>query len=230
LHGEHGAIVRVLTEEAGLVAGYVRGGHSSRMRPILMPGNVVQAELRTKDTGQLGSLTVELVHSRGPLLSEPLPAIAIEWSCSLAAATLPEAQPFPALHGAMTALLDAVEAAPAAWGWAVALVHFERLLLAELGFGLDLSRCAVTGEQDDLVFVSPSTGRAVSRTGGQGYEARLLKLPPFLLTGGLPGWPDILDGLALTGHFLARNVVPEQRRGLLDTRERLLQRLKRAIA
>jgi DNA repair protein RecO (recombination protein O) len=199
------------------------------MRPILIPGNIVQADLRSRTDTQLASLTVELEHSRGPLLAEPLPAAAIEWATALTAATLPEEHPYPALHSALSALLDAVEAAPAARGWAVALVQYERLLLAELGFGLDFSTCAVAGTANDLAYVSPSSGRAVSRAGALGYEPRLLTLPPFLLEGGEAGWPDIVDGLILTGHFLRRDLLSDQRRAdIFAARERLTERLKRA--
>jgi DNA repair protein RecO (recombination protein O) len=229
-HGEHGAIARLLTPDAGLVAGYVRGGRSSRMRPILIPGNIVQADFRTRAGGQLAGLTVELEHSRAPLFSEPLPAAAIEWACALTAATLPDDHGYPALFSALSGLLDAVEAAPAARGWAVALVQYERLLLGELGFGLDLSTCTVAGNANDLAYVSPSTGRAVSRLGAIGYEPRLLPLPFFLLSGGEAGWDDIMDGFALTGHFLRRDLLADRRTDVLAGRDRLIERLKRAIA
>lgn len=229
-HGEHGAIARLLTPGAGLVAGYVRGGRSRAMRPVLIPGNIVQAELRTKAAAQLAGMTVELEHSRAPLLSEPLPAAAIEWACALTAATLPEEHPYPHLHAALSAVLDAIEAAPAARGWAVALVQYERLLLAELGFGLDLSTCAVDATRNDLAFVSPKSGRAVSRAGAAGYEHRLLPLPPFLIDGGEADWPAVMDGLALTGHFLRRDLLGDSRVDVLAARERLVERLRRAIA
>ncbi|MFT3966095.1 MAG: DNA repair protein RecO [Sphingobium sp.] len=237
-HGEHGSIARLLTPEAGLVAGYVRGGRSRTMRPVLIPGNLVEAELRARTSAQLAGMTVELAHSRAPLLSEPLPAAAIEWACALTAATLPEEYPCPALYSALSAVLDAIEAAPAARGWAVALVQYELLLLAELGFGLDLGACAVADTGNDLAFVSPRSGRAVSRSGAAGYEARLLPLPSFLLEGGEAGWPDIMDGLALTGHFLRRDVLGRveardgdpRRADVLAGRDRLVERLKRAIA
>ena len=161
-HGEHGAIVRLMTPDEGLQAAYVRGARGRRMRPILIAGNVVQAQLSARTESQLPQATVELVHSRAPLLSEPLPAAAVEWATVLAATALPEGQPYRAIYQALEGLLDAVEAAPSAGGWGAALVRFELLLLAELGFGLDLSRCAVTGVNDDLVAVSPKSGRAVS--------------------------------------------------------------------
>src|SRR5215210_719083 len=161
-HGEHGAVVRLMTAEHGLQAAYVRGARGRRMRPVLISGNVVQAQLTARTDAQLPQAIVELVHSRGPLLSEPLPAAAIEWATVLTATVLPEGQPYPRLYDALEGLLDAIEAAPAASGWGAALVRYEVLLLAELGFGLDLERCAVTGSTDDLVAVSPRSGRAVS--------------------------------------------------------------------
>lgn len=229
-HGEHGAVARLLTPDHGLVAGYVRGGRSRAMRPILLPGNAVRAEFRVRTQEQLAGLTVELDHSRAPLLAEPLPAAAIDWACALTAASLPDGQPYPMLYQALDGVLGAVEAAPAARGWAVALVRYELLLLAELGFGLDLARCAATGGVDDLAFVSPRSSAAVSRAGAMGYENRLLPLPSFLLTGGPAEWRDILDGLRLTGFFLERSVLTDRRADVLAARERLVERLKRAVA
>lgn len=229
-HGEHGAIARLLTPDHGLTPGYVRGGRSRAMRPVLLPGNVVKAEFRARTEEQLAGLTVELAHSRAPLHGEPLPAAAIDWSCALTAASLPEATPYPALHQALAGLLDAVEAAPAARGWAVALVRYELLLLAELGFGLDLSRCAALGDAEDLAYVSPRSAAAVSRAGALGYEQRLLPLPPFLIEGGMGDWGQILDGLRLTGFFLERSVLTDRRADVLAARERLVERLKRAVA
>src|SRR3546814_891239 len=125
-HGEHGVIARLMTPDNGLMAGYVRGGRSTRLRPVLMPSNLVQAEFRARTGEQLASLTVELEHSRGPLFGEPLPAAAIVWSCALTAAALPEEQAYPLLYETLDGLLSAIEAAPAARGWAVALVRYER--------------------------------------------------------------------------------------------------------
>ena len=229
-HGEHGAIARLLTPDHGLIAGYVRGGRSRAMRPVLLPGNSVAATFRARTEEQLASLTVELAHSRAPLHAEPLPAAAIDWACALTAIALPEGTPYPALHSALDGVLGAVEAAPAARGWAVALVRYELLLLAELGFGLDLTRCAATGDATDLAFVSPRSAAAVSRAGAVGYESLLLPLPPFLLEGGTGEWSQILDGLRLTGFFLERSILTDWRADVLATRERLVERLKRAVA
>ncbi len=139
-HGEHGAIVRALTPRDGVQAGYVRGGRSRRLRPVLVPGNSIHAEFRARTEDQLAQLSVELAHSRAFLFSEPLAAAGIEWACALTAAGLPEAQPYPALYAGLDGLLAAIEAAPSARGWAAALVRYEILLLGELGFGLDEGR------------------------------------------------------------------------------------------
>jgi DNA repair protein RecO (recombination protein O) len=229
-HGEHGAVVRALTPADGMQAGFVRGGRSRRLRPVLMAGNLVQAEYRSRTEEQLAQLTVELAESRGALLSEPLAAAAIDWATALSAAALPEAQPYPRLYQALHGLLAAIAAAPAARGWAAALVRFELLLLSELGYGLDLAECAATGAREDLAYVSPRSGRAVSRAGAGAYADRLMKLPAFLLSGGAAGWPDILDGLTITGHFLGRDLLIERQSEVLPARERLLERLRRAAA
>jgi DNA repair protein RecO (recombination protein O) len=227
-HGEHGGIVRIFTPAGGLIAAYVRGARSRRMRPVLMAGNVVAAQLRSRSDGQLPQATVELAHSRAGVLGEPLPAAAVEWAAALVATTLPERQPHPRLYEAFAGLLDAVEAAPSAKGWAPALVLFELLLLSELGFGLDLDSCALINSRDGLVAVSPRSGRAVSASAAGPYERRLLKLPAFVREGGVPGWDDVLAGLELSGHFLARDLLPERARPIGDLRARLVERLKRA--
>jgi DNA repair protein RecO (recombination protein O) len=226
-HGEHGAVVRALTERDGIQAGYVRGGRSRRLRPVLLPGNLVQAEYRARTDEQLAALTVELVHSRAPLFAEPLPAAAIDWTSALTAAALPDSQPYPRLYQALDGLLSAVEVAPSARGWAASLVRYELLLLAELGFGLDLSACAATGATENLAFVSPRSGRAVSDAGAAEYRDRLLPLPGFLMEGGAADWPDILDGLRITGHFLARDLPVARQSDLFTSRDRMLDRLVR---
>jgi DNA repair protein RecO (recombination protein O) len=227
-HGEHGAIVRALTPGEGMQPGFVRGGKSRRLRPILMPGNLIQAEYRSRTEEQLAQLGVELIHSRAPLFSEALAAAGIEWACALTASALPEGQPYPQLYHALDGLLWAIEAAPSARGWTAALVRYELLLLGELGFGPDLSECAATGARDGLAFVSPRSGRAVSEAAAAEYRHRLLPLPPYLLDGSrTPGWEDIGNGLRLTGHFLARDLLIERQADVLAARERLVERVKR---
>lgn len=227
-HGEHGAVVRMMTPEHGLQAAYVRGARGRRMRPVLMAGNLVVADLSARTDNQLPQATVELTHSRGPLLAEPLPSAAIDWATALTATALPESQPYPPLYAALDGLLAAIEAAPAASGWGSALVRYELLLLAELGFGLDLDRCAVTGDEADLVAVSPRSGRAVSAAEAAPYLGKLLPLPRFVFDGGVAGWPDIIDGLALTGHFLLRDVITDRSTPIAEARLRLVERLRRA--
>jgi DNA repair protein RecO (recombination protein O) len=229
-HGEHGAVVRCLTPADGVQPGYVRGGHSRKLRPILQPANLVLGEWRSRTEETLAGLTVELVHSRAPLHAEPLAAAALEWATALTAATLPDAQPYPRLYEALDGLLAAIEAAPGARGWAGALVRYELLVLAELGFGLDLDRCVATGSNDDLAYVSPKSGAAVSRSAAAGYEARLLRYPAFLRDGGPASWDDVLDGLRLTGHFLERDLLHGRAADALAARGRLVERLKRAIS
>jgi DNA repair protein RecO (recombination protein O) len=227
-HGEHGAVVRLMTPGQGLQAAYVRGARGRRMRPVLMAGNVIQAQLSARTDTQLPQATVELIHSRGPLFSEPLPAAAIEWATVLTATALPEGQPYPPLYQALEGLLDAIEAAPSASGWGAGLVRYELLLLAELGFGLDLERCAVTGSSDDLVAVSPKSGRSVSASEAEPYAGKLLALPAFVREGGGGSWPEIAQGLDLTGHFLLRDVLTDRLAPVADARARLVDRLRRA--
>ena len=227
-HGEHGAVVRLMTLEHGLQAAYVRGARGRRMRPVLIAGTVVQAQLSARTDTQLPQSTVELLHSRGPLLSEPLPAAAIEWATVLTATALPEGQPYPQLYEALGGLLDAIEAAPSASGWGAALVRYELLLLAELGFGLDLESCAVSGRNDELVAVSPKSGRAVSAAEAEPYSGKLLPLPAFVRNGGSATWNEIMAGLDLTGHFLMRDVLTDRLRPIAEARVRLVDRLRRA--
>ena len=134
-HGETASIARVLTEEFGLVAGYVAGGRGRQLRPVLIPGNRVAAELSARSDSQLPFLKLELVESRGPWLAEPLPAAAIAWVTTLAAAVLPERNPYPTIYNALSATLDAICHAPSARGWLRAVLGYEALVLRELGYG-----------------------------------------------------------------------------------------------
>ncbi len=134
-HGETAVIARMLTEAHGVVAAYVAGGRGRQLRPVVIPGNVVEAEIRAKSDSQLPFARLELSQSRGPWLSEPLPAAAIAWICAITASALPERNPYPRLYQALSALLDAVCNAPSARGWAPALASYEVLLLRDLGYG-----------------------------------------------------------------------------------------------
>jgi DNA repair protein RecO (recombination protein O) len=189
IHAEHGAIVRALTWDHGLLAGYVRGARSRAMRPVLIPSNLVQADFRARTGEQLASLTVELIHSRAPLLAEPLAAAALDWATALTAATLQEGHPYPPIYAALEALLMAIEAAPTARGWALALASYETMLLSHLGYG--------------------------------GVPARI---DPDA------HWPDIISAFR-DGHApLARHLFDGRKVDVLAARDRLVERMKRAVA
>lgn len=233
-HGESSIIVRIMTMEQGLCAGYVRAGHARAQRPVWQPGNIINGQLKSRIEGQLASLTGELVTSRAPHYSEAMASEAISWICHATAFMLPENQNYQTLYRGCAALLDAVTLAPSARGWAQALVRYEALLLAELGFGLDLESCAVTGDEDDLAYVSPRSGRAVSRAAAQGYRKQLLRLPPFLIDGHdnakqIVQPEDISDGLTLTGYFLKKHCFSERGQDIFDGRNRLVDRLNAAL-
>lgn len=134
-HGETAVIARILTAEYGMVAAYVAGGRGRHLRPVVIPGNLVDAELRAKSDSQLPFARLELLESRGPWLSEPLPASAISWVTSLTASVLPERHSYPELYAVLKAVLDAICGAPSARGWLGALVTYETLLLRDLGYG-----------------------------------------------------------------------------------------------
>jgi DNA repair protein RecO (recombination protein O) len=169
-HGEHGAIVRTLTAESGLLAGYVRGGRSRAMRPVLSVGNIVQAEFRARNETQLPSLAVELIESRAPLLAEPMAAAGIEWVTVLAAVALPEGHPYPALYAALDGVLAAITAAPSARGWVIALEQYEALMLSELGYGGGEAELTLNGRRlrNDLLAgrradILPARDRLIER-------------------------------------------------------------------
>ena len=204
-HGETSAIAEVLTRDRGRWLGLVHGGRSRRTRPVLQPGNVVEATWRARLDGHLGRFTMEPVNMRAAtLMQSPL---GIYGTQTLAAhlRLLPERDAHARLYDMAEALLDNMADARTA---GELMIRFEVRLLDELGFGMDLARCAATGASDDLLYVSPKTGRAVSRGGAEGYEDRLLPLPAFLLTGevGASTREDLEQGFALTGTFLARAV------------------------
>lgn len=227
-HGENGAVVRFLTAEQGLVAGYVRGGRGRRMRPALQAGNVVLAHLKARVDTQLAAATVELVKSREALLDDRLATAALDWLTVLTAATLPEGTPYPEVHAALTGLLDVMDHSEDATQWMAGVARYELLLLEKLGFGLDLTECAATATRDDLRYVSPKSSKAVSGAAGEPYAERLLPLPAFLRDGGPTTWLDIAAGLKTTGHFLERDLLGgDWRERALASRERLVARVGR---
>ncbi len=218
--GESSALVTLLTEARGRHAGLVRGARTANRRATVEPGTLARARWRARLPEQLGTLTLEPLSSYGAaLLDQPERLAALVSACALVEAGLREREPHPALYHGLLALFEALEH-PA---WAEATVRWELGLLAELGFGLDLSRCAVTGSAEDLVAVSPRSGRAVSRAAAGPWGDRLLPLPPFLAGRGGGGAGEVRQGLALTGWFLDRHL----QGGLPPARRRFAERAGR---
>jgi DNA repair protein RecO (recombination protein O) len=227
-HGESAAVVSVFTESHGRHAGLVRGGASRRARPVHQIGNRVQATWRARLADQLGSLTLELARPVAALLLDRPDRLAgVCAACALLEAGLPERDPHPNLYRSLGELIDALVQEGAWWD---RYVYFELDLLADLGFGLDLGRCAVTGSAEDRAFVSPRTGRAVSRAAAGAYVDRLLPLPPFLRGQGSPDTAQIRAGLQLTGAFLRRHLFDLSDTAAPRARQLLLDRLDRSGA
>ncbi len=226
-YGETGAIVEVLTRDRGKFAAHVAGGASRRMRAFLQPGARVVFRFRARTSDQLGAAMLKPV-GEGPssLFDDALALAGLSAAAAVTAGALPEREPHPGAFLAFEAMSGAFANDDI---WPAVFVRFEAGLLQELGFALDLSRCAVTGGADDLVWVSPRTGRAVSATAGEPYKERLLRLPPFLLSAqGRLDVGDIGDGLALTGHFLEAHVFAALNRPLPPARVWLIERLEEA--
>lgn len=204
-HGENGAVVRFLTFSQGLRASYVPGARGRSKRALLQPGNRVALSLKARGETALPTATLELLQSRALLAFQPATAAGLAWLAELTATALTEAVPQARLADALDALLAGMAAESP--DWAATLARYELMLLEETGFGLDLGACALGGAVGDLGYVSPKTGRAVSRekAAGQAWEAQLLPLPQFLLDGGAAGAGDVEAGLRLTGHFVARH-------------------------
>ena len=215
-HGESSAILEVMTREHGRHLGLVRGGSGSRMRPVLQPGNTVRVVWRARLDEHLGNYAVEPLRLHG---ASQLAAAHVVYGVTHLAALcrlLPERDPHPDVHDRLAAILDDLEEPATA---AAQMVRFELQMLTELGFGLDLERCAATGEEGDLGFVSPKSGRAVSRGAAAPWQDRLLRLPPFLSELVQPSLDDIADGFNLTGFFLARHVLEPRGLAFAEARD-----------
>ncbi|HEY0106510.1 MAG TPA: DNA repair protein RecO [Rhizomicrobium sp.] len=222
-HGETGAILEALTRDHGRHLGLVRGGASRRAKPVLQPGNGVHLHWRARLNEHLGSFTVEPVKARAGDLLESREALAgLNAFTAMASAALPEREMHAPVFEAANVLLDAIQAADFAH-WGALYVRWEAGLLEELGFGLDLTRCAATGALENLLYVSPRTGRAVSGEAGAPYRDRLLALPGFLLgsQNAAPDAADVAAGLKLTGHFLLERVLQPHGREMPPARLRL---------
>jgi DNA repair protein RecO (recombination protein O) len=229
-HGESSAIITLLTLEHGRHAGMVRGGGSSRARGIYQPGNLVSAVWRGRLIEHLGNFHCELLRGyAGPLLEDAFRLAILGAVCAIAETALPEREPHPDVFSralALLALLNEGERTAPQAACIAAYVRWELTLLRELGYGLDLSSCAVTGESADLTFVSPKSGRAVSTAAAGPWKDRLLALPAFLLTEEGAAEADMADarqGLALTGWFLDRYVYSPQNHRVPAARLRLVE-------
>ncbi|MFZ5720936.1 MAG: DNA repair protein RecO [Pseudomonadota bacterium] len=225
--GETGAIVELLTARHGRYAAHVAGGASRKLKPVLQAGAPVLARYRARVEGQLGGVTLE-AQGGGPAqhFDDALALAGLSAAAAIVQGALPEREPHVGAYLAFRALSAALGDPDI---WPAVFVRFEAGLLQDLGFGLDLSRCAATGAVDELIYVSPRTGRAVSRAAGEPYKDRLLVLPQFLVSAQLGVRPgDIGHGLALTGHFLEANIFHPGDRPLPPARVWLLDRLRDA--
>lgn len=225
-HGETAAVVSVLTRAHGRHAGLVQGGQSRRNAPVLQPGQQVSASWRARLSDQLGQYALEpAAPYPAALLDDALALAGLTAACAVADAALPEREKHEAVYEGLLALVDTL-ATPA---WPYAYVRWELGLLREVGYGVDLTCCALTGELDSpespLSFVSPRTGRAVSEAAAAPYKEKLLKLPAFLCGRGGLSEGDLLDGLKLTGYFLERSVFAVHHQPLPAARGRLVERL-----
>jgi DNA repair protein RecO (recombination protein O) len=227
-HGETSAIVEAFTHAHGRHLGLVRGGSSRRSKPTLQPGNSVHLQWRARLTEHLGNYSIEPMRARaGEMLESRDRLLGLNAFTAIASAALPEREPHDAVYEAGEILLDAILTEDFAH-WAPLFVRWEAGLLEALGFGLDLSQCAATGSLDDLAYVSPKSGRAVSAQAGEPYRDRMFRLPGFLLgsQNAEPSMADIAEGLRLTEYFLLDRVLQPHGREVPPARLRLNERAR----
>lgn len=223
-HGETSTIVQLLTHSHGRHAGLVRGGQSARLRGLYQVGNRVATTWSGRLADHLGSFDCELVRSfAAEVMDQPDRLAALVSAAAVCEGAIPEREPHPACYVGMLALLDALGGDH----WAEVYVRWEMGLLAELGFGLDLSRCAGGGDNDQLSYISPKSGRAVSLSAGAPYKERLLPLPSFLLGRGEGGENEVVDGLAMTGFFIERHLFHPHNKPLPKARQMFAQRFEK---
>lgn len=224
-HGETAVILELFTRDHGRHLGVVHGGTSRKKAPMLQPGNQLDATWRARLESHMGSFTVEPISGRAAaILSDPLRLAALSAACALCAFILPEREALPDFQARTEALCDAIVSGQ---GWLNDYVFWEMALLEIGGFRLDLSACAAGGGANDLAYVSPRTGRAVSRAGAGDWADRLLPLPGLML-GGPATLPDVLAALTVTGHFLENRLAPSLGdRPLPPARGRLIGALQR---
>jgi DNA repair protein RecO (recombination protein O) len=227
-HGEGSAIVELMTREHGRHLGMVRGGTGSRMRPILQPGNSVAATWRARLHEHLGNYTLEGTRLRSSLFLGASHGVYGLTHVAALTRLLPERDPHREVYEVLEAILeqlgDVERAGPL-------VARFELMLLAELGFGLDLSQCAATGRTADLAYVSPKSGRAVSRDAGQPWQDKLMRLPPFLTAQDdeKPSATDVANGFEITGFFLARHLFEPRGLEIPEARRQFIAAILRAL-
>ena len=229
-HGESSAIVELLTRDHGRHLGMVRGGAGSRMRPMLQPGNSVRATWRARIDEQLGYFLMEATKMRAATVLGSGHAVYGVTHLASLARLLPERDPHEDIYEMLERILNDFDDVSEA---AIHVVRFELAMLTELGFGLDLENCAATGATTDLIYVSPKSGGAVSRSAGEPWRDRLMRLPPFLREDGAGdgrnSWSDqdLRDGFDLTGRFLLRNVLEPRGQGHSDARDGFINAVTR---
>lgn len=224
-HGETAAVLDLFTRAHGRHLGLVHGGRSRKLRPVLQTGNHIDATWKARLADNLGHFTVELRRGFAAPLMEDAAALAAMTSMASLARLLPERDPHPNLFEITLFVLGYLDDQAV---WPALVVRWELALLDELGFGLDLARCAATGGTQDLVYVSPKSGRAVSAAAGEPYKERMLALPGFLCAGqaGAVGREEILAGFGLTGHFLEARALGPHGLGMPEARARLVSYLR----
>lgn len=221
-HGETGGLVSILTRDHGRAMGYVYGATSTKMRGVLEPGNLVSIDWKAKSHDQLGTFTLELEKSiAADVMDDAAKLTAMQAACVLADKTMPEREKHTGMYEGTKALMGSF----ATDIWAPTYIYWELGLLRELGFGLDLSKCAATGAVDNLIYVSPKSGCAVSAAAGEIYKEKLLAMPAFLRGEGFEE-SDILNGLKLTGHFLLHRVFSQSNANLPESRLRLEEKFR----
>lgn len=220
-HGESSAIIETLTRDHGRHSGLVQGGMGAKLSPVLQPGTQLSLEWRARLSEHLGHFRIEPVRSRAAAIMADRVALgALNAIGALLVTLLPEREPNPAVYDQTLALADAMAAGD--WDWPARYAHWELALLTALGFGLDLTRCGATGVTENLIYVSPRTGRAVSHDAGGAWADKLLPLPGFLLGHGHPTIGAVREALRMSGWFLEHWACPAfEREALPEARTRL---------
>ncbi|MGE0251615.1 MAG: DNA repair protein RecO [Dongiaceae bacterium] len=220
-HAENGSVIQILSKEHGRSAGLVYGGR--KKAALLQLGNEVQVVWKARLAEQLGHFTLENISPRAAaLFSYPARLIALQAACEWCAEVLPEHHPYPALYQSFQELLAGLISKD----WLAHYIRWEITLLQALGYGLDLRRCAVTGAEEDLIYVSPKSGRAVSKAAGLAYHDKLLALPAFLLGAAEASFAELSQGLELSGYFLHRYLLAERQRPFPKMRQIVMRQLQ----